>query len=277
MELEKDLASIRQRGLGLAAISYDSEAILRSFADRQHITFPLLSDPESKIIKAFGIFNETSPAGTMFYGIPYPGTFVVDPQGKVVSKYFEDDYRERFTASDILDRQFGAATDSGRSVVAAKHLNLIEAAGTAVARPGQRIVLSLELELPPKMHVYAPGVQGYIPIEWKLEAGGPAAKQHPFEYPPSQKLRLEAIHETVPVYRDRVVLSREITFGPEAALRSLVTPEGELVVKGSFRYQACDDKICYTPETVPVQWRFHFEGLDRQRAPSELQRKSGGN
>ena len=141
-----------------------------------------------------------------------------------------------------------------------------------VARPGHRIVLSLELDLKPNMHVYAPGVEGYIPIDWKLEES-PAAKALPFQYPASRKLHLKAIGETVPVYRGRVRITREITFGPENAVRPLVTPTGELTLKGSLRYQACDDRKCYLPETVPLEWRFHFEGLDRERAPASLQRK----
>jgi hypothetical protein len=128
------------------------------------------------------------------------------------------------------------------------------------------------MDLNPKMHVYSPGVQGYIPIEWKLEAGL-AAKLHPFDYPPSQTMRLEAIHETVPVYQGHVRISREITFGSEDALKPLLSPSGDLILKGSFRYQACDDHECYVPETVPLEWRFHFEGLDRQRVPEDLQRK----
>jgi hypothetical protein len=36
---------------------------LRDFADRRHITFPMLSDAESKIIRALGILNETVPPG----------------------------------------------------------------------------------------------------------------------------------------------------------------------------------------------------------------------
>ncbi len=107
MELQRNLDAIRQQGLGLAAISYDSVAVLKNFTDRQHITFPLLSDPESKIIRAFDILNETVAPGTAFYGIPNPGTYVIDPQGRVVSKHFEDDYRERVSATDILIQDFG--------------------------------------------------------------------------------------------------------------------------------------------------------------------------
>jgi len=52
-----------------------------------------LSHSDSKIIRAFGILNESVKPGTAQYGIPYPGTYILDPQGKVVSKYFEDDFR----------------------------------------------------------------------------------------------------------------------------------------------------------------------------------------
>ena len=246
--------------------------ILKNFAGRKHITFPLLSDPESKIIRAFGILNETVKPGTPQFGIPYPGTFMVDAKGTVVSKYFEDDCRERISASAILVRQFGAVADSASGSVETGHLRLTTAASMPVARPGERIVLSLELDLKPNMHVYAPGVEGYIPIDWKLE-DGPAAKALPFHYPPSQRLHLKAIGETAPVYRGRVRITREITFGPENAVRPLVTLTGELILKGSLRYQACDDRKCYLPETLPLEWRFHFEGLDRERAPVSLQRK----
>ena len=75
------------------------------------------------------------------------------------------------------------------------------------------------------------------------------------------------------MYRGRVRIVREITFGQEAALKPLVTANGELIIKGSFRYQACDDRKCYVPQDVPLEWRFKYEGLDRQRAPSEFQRK----
>ena len=159
-----------------------------------------------------------------------------------------------------------------REVAETKHLRLTTTASTPVATPGHRIVLSLEIDLKPKMHVYAPGVQGYIPIEWKLEEGA-AGKLQPVAYPASEMLHLEAINETVAVYRGHIRIRREITFGQEAALKALVTPSGEVIVKGTFRYQACDDRKCYVPEAVPLEWRFKYEGLDRTRVPSELQHK----
>ncbi len=270
MELGQNVERIRKEGLGLAAISYDSPAILKDFANRRKIAFPLLSDPDSKIIRAFGILNESVKPGTAQYGIPYPGTYIVDPQGKVVSKYFEDDFRERISVSDILAGRYGERADSN-SAVEAKHIKLSTSASTTVAHPGHRILLTMDLDLAPKMHVYAPAVAGYIPVDWKLEKTA-AAKLRPVEYPVAQKLLLKPIQETALVYQGHVRLTREITFGAENALKPLVSPSGEVVLKGSLRYQACDDRKCYVPETVPVEWKFRFEALDRERVPAELQR-----
>ena len=263
---------IRRQGLGLAAVSYDSVAVLKNFADRQHITYSLLSDPDSKIIRAFGILNETVTPGTMTYGIPYPGTYILDRQGKVVSKHFENDYRERTSTTAILIGEFGKSPDGPGGVAETKHLHLTTAASTREAHPGHRIVLSLKIELKPGMHVYAPRVQGYTPIEWRMEEGN-AAKPHAFSYPPSRMMHLKAIGETVPIYRGVIQMTQEITFGPEAALKPLVGSTGELVVKGSFRYQACDERKCYVPETIPLEWRFQFQALERERVPADLQRK----
>jgi peroxiredoxin len=48
----QNVERIRKEGLGLAAISYDSPAILKNFADRRKIAFPLLSDPDSLSIRS---------------------------------------------------------------------------------------------------------------------------------------------------------------------------------------------------------------------------------
>lgn len=273
MELQRSLDAIRKQGLGVAAISYDSVGTLKNFADRQRITYRLLSDPGSKIIRAFDILNETTKPGTVTYGIPYPGIYIVDPQGRVASKYFEDDYRERQSTAGILARQFGVSLASAESATETKHLTVTASASNTLARPGLRIALSLDIAIKPGMHLYAPGVTGYIPIDWQLESGGPAAKRPAFQYPASEMLRLDVIHETVPVYRGHIRIIRDIIFAQEADLKRLLTPSDELVVKGTLHYQACDDRQCYLPQAIPLEWRFQYEGLDRQRVPAELQRK----
>lgn len=272
MELEHDFARIKAQGFGLVGISYDSVAILKNFADRRGITFPLLSDAQSKIIQSFGILNESAPRNTPFAGIPYPGTYLVDPTGVVISKYFVDDFRERDTAGEILVKQFGIRSEEAHSAAETKYFNVSTSASNELVHQGQHIELVVDLDLKPKMHVYAPGIQGYIPIDWKMTES-PGFKATEVQYPKPQILRLDVIKETVPVYVGQVRLTRDIVIGADPQVKPLLGAGNELVVEGSLRYQVCDDRECYVPATVPLKWTLKFEPLDRQRVPPELQRK----
>jgi AhpC/TSA family/Disulphide bond corrector protein DsbC len=264
VELEQSYPAIRAQGLGLAAVSYDSVEVLKSFADRKQITFPLLSDPDSKIIRAYGILNETVEKTNQFYGIPNPGTYVLDANGVVVAKYFEDDYKERETASSILVRQFGLTPPGPHAVQQAKQMSYSTSASTQTIATGEHVALVIDIELKPKMHVYAPGVEHYIAIDWQLDATE-AAKSEAVTWPKPEILHLDAINETVPVYKDKLHLVREIIFAPDAKLKALLNEKNEVTIKGTLKYQACDDRMCYVPATAPVQWTFIYQPLDRQR------------
>lgn len=257
MELQRTLDRIRAQGLGVAAISYDAPAVLKAFASRTGVSFPLLSDGGSAVIRAFGILNEGVPAGTMASGIPHPGTYIVDRNGRVTAKFFEENYTERYTGSDILVRHYGAAAGAARTASETKHLSVSAAASTDRVRAGQRIALTLDIDMKPGMHVYAPGVQGYSAIEWQI-ANSPAVTAHAAEFPKSKMLRLEAIKETVPVYDAAFRLVRDVTIGK--------AQPGPLIIEGTLNYQACDDTQCYLPKSIPVKWSLEVEPHDRERA-----------
>lgn len=183
----------------------------------------------------------------------------------MVGKYFEDDYSQRYSASDILAKQFGAYSGEAHSTVEAKHVHLTASSGEEAVHIGQRIALALDIDIPPRVHVYAPGVQGYIPIDFAVGESS-AIITHAAIYPPSKTMHLKVIDETVPVYTGKVRLLREITIAKGAK-------PGALIVDGTFRYQACDDRECFIPETVPLKWMLNVEALDRQRAPEAIQHK----
>ena len=273
MELQQHQDQFRKLGLGVAAVSYDSGAILQNFAERKSIRFPLLSDADSKIIRELGLLNESAPKE--FYGIPHPGVFVLDAKGIVRAKYFEDNYRERYTSAGILLHQFGLIPEEAKSEVAGRQLTLTASASNSAVAPGQRVVLVLDIELNPNMHVYAPGVEGYIPIDWKMKESGSVAPE-PAVYPRSEKLYLKAIDETVPAYRNHFRLTRDITVQQDDKLKPALDSSGHFTVEGSLRYQACDDRVCYIPQELPLKWTFQYQALDRERVPAELQRKAPG-
>ena len=272
--MEESREELRKRGLGLAAISYDSVAILEHFADRKGITFPLLSDQDSKTIREFGLLNEEAPKNSPFFGVPHPVTYIVDARGIVKSRHFEEDYRKRYTVANILTGELNIRTGASRTATKNPRLALTASASNAVVRGGERIRLMLDIQLPRRMHIYAPGVQGYIPIEWKLNES-PAFEALAFEYPFSRTLHLRAIKESAPVYEKAVSLQREVVIAQPARLKPVLLGSN-FVIEGSLRYQACDDTKCYLPETIPLKWTFRFEPHDSQRAPEELQRKATG-
>ena len=104
----------------MAAISYDPPEILAEFSRRRGITFPLLSDSDSATIKAYGILNTVAEevlgsgkddptviadfnryasvtgldAANLVKGTPYPGTFILDRQGRVHARVSVDFAKE---------------------------------------------------------------------------------------------------------------------------------------------------------------------------------------
>lgn len=271
--MEESKEEFRKRGLGIAAISYDSREILQEFARRKQITIRLLSDPESKIIRAFGILNTSVRPGQSAYGIPYPGTYLVNQRGVVVSKFFEEDYRTRYAMGTVYTRLFGSPLNTREAVVRTGHLTLKYYSSADSAAIGNRLTLIADIRLNPKMHVYAPGVEGYKPVEWKLADSPHFAPSGGVRFPQAKTLYLPAIKEKVPVYKHSFRLSQDVDLSSDYRKLKDSLGEGDsLVLEGSFTYQACDDKICYLPETIPLRWSVKLAEPDRERVPEELRK-----
>jgi len=62
--------------------------------------FPLLSDPDHRVIDRYGLFNGEDPRGRE---ITHPATFVIDREGVVRWRFVEVDYKVRPTNEDILE------------------------------------------------------------------------------------------------------------------------------------------------------------------------------
>ncbi len=171
---------------------------------------------------------------------------------------------------ESIIREFGGSAANTQGEAQTAHLKLRWRASNTAARTGQRVTLIVEAELADGMHVYAPGVEGgYIPLRWELASSG-GWLVHPASFPASEWLHLPAIGETVPVYQGRFHILCDISMGLGDEVRPFVNPRGEVAVEGTFRYQACDDKVCYPPTTVPLRWVFQLQEHDRTRPPNSL-------
>lgn len=106
----------------------------------------------------------------------------------------------------------------------------------------------LAFDVTPKrgMHVYAPGSK-YRPIAIALEP------QKSFTvgevvYPPPDRYYFKPLNETVDVFRKPFRLTVELHAVEGAAAASPT-------LAGTLEYQACDDRVCYLPESIPFQMR----------------------
>jgi hypothetical protein len=268
VQLQNAKQRFEAQGLKLAAISYDSPAILKYFAKRQRIDFPLLADPRSEIIRNFNVLN--AEAKGMTKGMAYPGFFYIDETGVIRQKYFEAKYTNRFMANNVIGKLFPELTEEVSQSVEAPHVRVTLTQSDRTVAPGSRVTLAAEIELPPDVHVYSPGLKGYKPIqlallalsEIELSAAG---------FPSSKTLYLEAIQERVPVFEGKFRITQDATVTSSKTrdvARSVDSAQKTISITGELKYQACDKAVCYLPTSVPVKWQPQVLPLDLKRSPS---------
>jgi len=252
--------------MGLAAISYDPVAVLADFSVRRGVTLPLLSDSGSETIKRFGILNTTVAAKNPLYGYPFPGTFIVDRQGVVTSRFFEEAYQERDTVSSILVR---LGQDVGVRVHATKiagaHVTVTSYATDEVAAQGTHFSLVLDVTPGPRVHVYAPGARDYRPVAISVEHQPGLVLKAP-QYPKSEEYFFKPLKEHVPMYQHPFRIVQDVTLDPSKEGTAALKDVTSLTITGRFDYQACDDTVCFTPQSVPLSWTIGVKPLDRERA-----------
>ena len=86
-DFSESLPDLGKAGLTVLGISPDAPAKLAKFRDKEHITFPLLSDPERTVLNAYGAYGEKMNYGKKTMGV-IRSTFVVGADGKVERAYY---------------------------------------------------------------------------------------------------------------------------------------------------------------------------------------------
>lgn len=71
------------KGFAVVGVSTDSEKSHQKFIDKYQLPFTLISDPERKVIDAFGVWGRKKFMGKEYDGI-YRETFVIDENGTII-------------------------------------------------------------------------------------------------------------------------------------------------------------------------------------------------
>jgi alkyl hydroperoxide reductase subunit AhpC len=289
VELQGRLKELQGQGLGVAAISYDRPEILTAFARQQRISFPLLSDADSTAIKAFGILNPavewglgpekddpavvsqvqkyvafTGRAAEMMRGMALPGTFIVDRRGRVTSRFFEEYYTDRSTTESVLLKINNAAAPVQGTRISSSQLDFTAYTSDASVAVGSRFSIVLDVVPHRGMHVYAPDAASYQPIRLSL-APQPFLKVLAAQYPSSEVYFFKPLNERVPVYQKPFRIVQDVVVEATGEAQKVLQSRDSLTLTGTVDYQACDDKICYNPVSVPVSFTVGLNPLVRER------------
>ena len=206
-------------------------------------------------------------------GFARPGYFFIDPDGIIREKFFEAKYRERLTGNSMIAKLFPELEQEVTETVEAPHLQLALEQSDPIGFPGTRVTVVAEVRLPPDVHVYAPGAQGYKPIKLVIEPMQ-YLEFKPAVYPAAKTLYLPAIKEQVPVFEGTFHISEDVKVGSGSEFWGSLGKDGRLfTIAGKLEYQACDKTICYVPTSVPVKWQLQILPLDRVRAPENIRHK----
>ena len=197
---------------------------------------------------AFGVTRRDD----RFWGVPYPGEFLMDERGVVTQKRFQKNYRERETSQAILEQGFGMEASSHGPEARG------EAGGVAVRafldaeqyRIYQRLRVNVEALVPSGWHVYGlPIPEGYVPLSVSvapiegLDVGEPVLPApHPF--------RVEGLEEQFFVHDGKVSVAVPAVFTKNV---------GDQTLHVEVRFQACSSHQCQRPNGVQLDLRIKAE------------------
>lgn len=260
MQLQEKMSAFYALGISVLAISYDEPDALKDFQDAYGITYTLLSDPDSKVIRDYGILNTLIAADDHpWFGIPFPGTYVTDSQGTITHKFFENNLVLRVGPEELLRAVDGDALSEyiGNPV-----------SDTADAEPkvfleGEHLAVGVlqhlvcQINVPQGRHLYAdPAPQGMIPFTLTLDAQSKLVIRELIR-PASEAHTMAGTGEVIQVNHGRVELRLPIT--ANAAITSTTEPT-MLDLSGEVSWQTCDEDVCDVPRRSRFAFNVPIEG-----------------
>lgn len=256
VELQAALPKFADAGIKLYAISYDELGALEDFARHHGITYDLLADEGSEVIRRFGILNHhVTEEQVPYHGIPFPGTYLVDESGIVTAKAFHRSLAQRESPEGLIDAALGElllrseeptteqADDSGIG------FSLIYHGGEGVIRGGTLRRLVVRLDLPDGLHLYdEPVPAGMVATSFSL-AGPHGMRSLPVEKPATTLLELPGVGE-LRAWSGQVDFVIPVWATDEIA--SLVRDDrpDDVTIELDVAYQACDDQTCRLPKST---------------------------
>lgn len=81
-DFRDSLAPLQAAGIRVLGISHDSPEKQRKFAERDSLSYPLLSDSDHSVHRAYGAYGKKNSYGRLLEGV-IRSTFVIDAEGNI--------------------------------------------------------------------------------------------------------------------------------------------------------------------------------------------------
>jgi len=273
VEMQRALPKLRAAGISLYVVSYDEREALAAFSQAHGIEFPMLSDVGSRVIRQYGILNTQVPKHEApFYGIPYPGSYVTDEDGRVIAKFFPRHIAMRESAESFIDGALGVifVADDEPQVHGGDDdvgIDVVFHGGRSFLNGVPRRIV-VRFHLPDGLHIYGEPVPDGMVATAITVRGPDGLIVEPPVLPPTEPLRLEALDTELQVWSGRVDLVVPIWASDRMlplAPRPNDPTHADLQV--IVRYQACDDQTCRLPRTETFTLTIPLEASRTPRLP----------
>ena len=257
-------------GIAVYALSYDEAGALADFRDAHGITYTLLSDPDSDVIRSFGLLNTLiDPTDHPWFGIPYPGTYVVDANGEITHKFFDSNLAVRAGPEQLFRAARGEPMLPSTAADTTPEATQVDVAldGDALARTVQRdLVVSFRVAT--GRHVYAaPAPDGSVAVDVVLDDNDYLV-QRPTVRPASEPHTLAGTGESFHVHHGIFELRLPLTVNGAVGDGGVET---HVRVSGEVRWQTCDDDVC----DIPAKQRFELDLPVAESPPVALRGEQG--
>jgi len=100
--LQKITGELSATGFNIVTLTYDPVETLKLVEEDLDISFVMLHDEAIKHVNAYNILNTQYEPGHFAYGVPQPGIMLVSPEGEILAKFAEENFRVRPDWSDVL-------------------------------------------------------------------------------------------------------------------------------------------------------------------------------
>lgn len=245
-------------------MSYDAVEVLARFAEQYAISYPLLSDMNSRVIRELGLENRVAEAQNQHFGLqtddrhvgmPHPGTFHLDEAGVITAKWFEQSHRVRPSGSVLLSEGGGgipmAVSDGAEVSSVAVEAGL----GTETYHPQQIYRLRVRLGVPEGQHVYVgPVPDGFVTLG--VDLSGPSSLvAEPARLPEGETFVMEGLGERFRVVDGLVEVDVPFRIDED---------EGDTAVELELAFQSCTGQECFPPVAVSLRLPLRSGGLLRR-------------